>query len=142
MQGSGFRVQGSGLRVQGLGCRIQGSGIRVQVLGLGDQGSGFRVQSSGFRVYYSSFRVEGSGFRVQGLGLRDQGFGSYVDRGTAVLPLEDRGPVLPAEPAPREREILIDNLLVRVHFIIEMSRPALRHESLNPLFQVALYLPS
>jgi hypothetical protein len=41
-----------------------------------------------------------------------------------------------------EREISIDNLLVRVHLIIEMSRPALRHGSLNSLFQVALYLPS
>ena len=44
-------------------------------------------------------------------------------------------------PAFREREIFIDNLLVRVHLIIEMSRPALRHGSLNSLFQVALYLP-
>ena len=41
-----------------------------------------------------------------------------------------------------EREIFIANLLVRVHLIIEMSRPALRHGSLNSLFQVALYLPS
>ena len=41
-----------------------------------------------------------------------------------------------------EREIFIGNLLVRVHLIIEMSRPALRHGSLNSLFQVALYLPS
>ena len=38
-----------------------------------------------------------------------------------------------------EREIFIDNLLVRVHLIIEMSRPALRHVSLNFLCQVALY---
>ena len=42
----------------------------------------------------------------------------------------------------RERDIFIDSLLVRVHSIIEMSRPALRHGSLNSLFQVALYLPS
>ena len=42
----------------------------------------------------------------------------------------------------REREIYTDNLVIRVHFIIEMSRPALRHGSLNSLFQVALYLPS
>ena len=41
----------------------------------------------------------------------------------------------------KEREIFIDNLLVRVHLIIEMRRPALRHGSLNSLFQVALYLP-
>ena len=41
-----------------------------------------------------------------------------------------------------EREIFIDNLLVRVHLIIEMSRSALRHGSSNSLFQVALYLPS
>ena len=39
-----------------------------------------------------------------------------------------------------EREIFIDNLLVRVHLIIEMSRPALRHGGLDSLFQVALYL--
>ena len=37
----------------------------------------------------------------------------------------------------QEREIFIDSLLVRVHVIIEMSRPALRHGSLNSLFQVA-----
>ena len=43
---------------------------------------------------------------------------------------------------PREREIFIDNLLVRVHLIIKMSRPALRHGSVNFLFQVALHLPS
>jgi hypothetical protein len=41
-----------------------------------------------------------------------------------------------------ERVIFIDNLLVRVHLIIEMSRPALRHGSLSSLFQVALYVPS
>ena len=41
-----------------------------------------------------------------------------------------------------EREIFIDNLLVRVHLIIGMSRPALRHGSLNSLFLTALYLPS
>jgi hypothetical protein len=41
-----------------------------------------------------------------------------------------------------EREIFIDNLLVRIHLIIEMNRPALRRGSLNSLFQVALYLPS
>ena len=42
----------------------------------------------------------------------------------------------------RKRDIFIDSLLVRVHLIIEMSRSALRHWSLNSLFQVALYLPS
>ena len=41
-----------------------------------------------------------------------------------------------------EREIFIDNLLVRVHLLIEMRRPALRQGSLNALFQVVLYLPS
>ena len=43
---------------------------------------------------------------------------------------------------PWGREIFIDSLLVRVHFIIEINRPALRHGSLNSLFKVALYLPS
>ena len=47
-----------------------------------------------------------------------------------------------AERGREQREIFIDNLLVRVHLIIEMSRPALRHGSVNSLFQEALYLPS
>ena len=42
-----------------------------------------------------------------------------------------------ADAQVREREIFIDDLLVRVHLIIEMSRPALRHGNLNSLFQVA-----
>ena len=39
-----------------------------------------------------------------------------------------------------EREFFVDNLMVRIHLIIEMifSRPALRHGSLNSLFQIAL----
>ena len=41
-----------------------------------------------------------------------------------------------------EREIFLDKLLVRVHLIIKVSRPALRHGSLNSLSRVALYLPS
>ena len=45
-----------------------------------------------------------------------------------------------AQVIMREREIFIDNLLVRVHLIIEMSRPTLRHGSLNSLFQVALFV--
>ena len=44
----------------------------------------------------------------------------------------------PSPSAVSEREIFTDNLLVRVHLTIEMSRPALRHGSLNSLFQVAL----
>ena len=51
-------------------------------------------------------------------------------------------PATPLDSGPPgaedDREIFIDNLLVRVHLIIEMSRPALRHGSLNSLFQVAL----
>ena len=49
---------------------------------------------------------------------------------------------LQVRSAPEKREIFVDNLLVRVHVIIEMSRSALRHGTLNSLFQVALYLPS
>ena len=53
--------------------------------------------------------------------------------------------------AERERDFFIDNLLVRIHLIIAMilvnhrdnfSGPALRHETLNSLVQVALYIPS
>jgi len=40
-----------------------------------------------------------------------------------------------------EREFFIDNLLVRIHYIIVMvSEPASRHRNLNSLFQVALQL--
>ena len=44
----------------------------------------------------------------------------------------------------REREFFVYNLLVRIHIIvlINLSRTASRHGSLNSLFQVALYLPS
>ena len=72
-----------------------------------------------------------------------------------ALYLPSWGPSTPSRAAPwtracggengvvgSEREIFIDNLLVRVHLIIEISRPALRHGSLNSLFQVAVYLPS
>ena len=42
-----------------------------------------------------------------------------------------------------EEEFFVDNLLVRIHFIIEMIWwTASRHGSLNSLFQVALYPPS
>jgi len=42
-----------------------------------------------------------------------------------------------------QREFFTDNLLVRIHLIIEnKNRPVLRHGSLKSLFQVALYLPS
>jgi hypothetical protein len=43
--------------------------------------------------------------------------------------------------AAEEREFFIHNLLVRIRLIMEMM-PAWRHESLNFLFQVPLYLPS
>ena len=44
------------------------------------------------------------------------------------------------EPRTPEREFFIDNLLVRIHFIIVMIRWT--GLSLNSLFQVALHLPS
>ena len=57
---------------------------------------------------------------------------------TLFFGLHVKVPPLP----PREREIFTDNLLVRVHFIIKMSRPALRHGSLISLFHVAPPPPS
>ena len=60
--------------------------------------------------------------------------------GSCMLDMSIWHPAPGVSLASREREMFIDNLLVRVHLIIEMSRPALRHGSLNPLFQVALYL--
>ena len=97
-QGSGF--QGSGFRVQGSGYRAQGSGFRVQ-------GAGF-----GFRVQGSGFRVQGSGFRVQGTSGADHaGVPSTATVEVTVAPSSSWG---------GEREIFIDNPLVRVHLIIEM----------------------
>jgi len=60
-----------------------------------------------------------------------------VEHGECVSTLTNS--MRPGRPsAHAAREIFIDNLLVRVHFIIKMSRLALRHGSLNSLFQVAL----
>ena len=65
------------------------------------------------------------------------GVGVSYERGTPVgvktLQGGSRTPGRSAR-ACTEREIFIDILLVRVHLIIEMSRPALRHGSLNSLF--------
>ena len=58
---------------------------------------------------------------------------------TPCRPVDIRCPV---ERQFQQREISIDNLLVRVHLIIGMSRPALRHGNLNSLLQVASYLAS
>ena len=62
------------------------------------------------------------------------------ERGNPVQPAKAGGLDGHDLASEREREIFIDSLLVRVHLIIEMSRPALRHGSLNSLFQVALSL--
>ena len=75
--------------------------MRVKGLGLGVWGLTFGVQGSGFRV-------QGSGFRVQGYGYLDK---KYCSRHVAVVSRH-----LP------ERELSIDNLLVRIHFIIVMIR--------------------
>ena len=85
------------------------------------------VEGLGFRAWGSGFRAQGLGRRVLGFRGKPRGSPSTRSGGT---------------PAPSEREIFIENLLVRVHLIIEMSRPALHHGSLNSLCQVALYLPS
>ena len=77
--------------------------------------------------------VWGEGFRVWGLGFGVWGCRVDFDA-VALIGIEG--------PERLDREIFIGNLLVRVHFIIETSRPALRHGSLDSLFQVALYLPS
>ena len=51
--------------------------------------------------------------------------------------------ILTAAEQVRQREFFIDNLLVRIHFIIVMiRRTGLAPWSLNSLFQVALHLPS
>ena len=55
------------------------------------------------------------------------------------------GVLLLGKVSRRERELFIDNLLVCLYPLNHRNdsrRPALRHASLNPLFQVALYLPS
>ena len=60
-------------------------------------------------------------------------------------PEKKKGCSLFARPrlAPLKREFFIDNFLVQNHFIIEMiCGPRSRHESLNSLSKVALYLPS
>ena len=59
-----------------------------------------------------------------GVGCKVLGFRVY---GSGFM-----APAHTARPTvPGEREIFVHNLLVRVHLIIEISRPALRHGSLN-----------
>ena len=54
-----------------------------------------------------------------------------------------RAHLTPAQAFGVQREFVVDNLLIRVHFIIEIfGGLASRHGSLNSLLQVALYLPS
>jgi len=103
------------------------------------------VHSSGFRVQGSWFRVQGSGFWVYGLGLvfkahrllyqstlglrvikkkKVYGLGLGFDR--PPLSARTASPnILPASAGglyrrSTEREFCIDNLQVRIHFIIEM----------------------
>ena len=75
-------------------------------------------------------RVEDLGCRVWGSGLRLSSKNLFVMSG-------------PNMHLQAEREFFIDNLLVRIHFIIVMIRwTGLAPGSLNSLFQVALHLPS
>ena len=83
---------------------------------------GFRVQGSGFRVQGSVLRVHGLGFRVQGLGFRVQGPGIRKD-----LPA---GRFM-AAPMRNTSDLAFNHR-------DDPSIPALRHGSLNSLFQVAL----
>ena len=75
------------------------------------EGGGWKVEIGGWRVEGGGWRVEGGGWRLEGGGWRVEG-GFIPARAPCVHP---------------EREIFIDNLPVRVHLIIEMSRPAVRH---------------
>ena len=59
--------------------------------------------------------MHGAGCRVQGVGCRVKG----VDLEEGVVGFSERGKVLTL-PNPREREFFIDNLLVRIHYIIVM----------------------
>jgi len=91
----------------------------VQGSGFGSQSSGFRVQGSGFVVQGSGFRIQGSGFGVQGSHfnrLRSRG----ISRFACPPPLRSSPPI--SHFRRRKRELFIDNLLVRVHFIILMIR--------------------
>jgi hypothetical protein len=65
--------------------------------------AGCRVQGSGCRVQGAGCRVQSAGFGVQGAGCRVQGSGFGID---SLLVLK----------------FFIDNLLVRIHFILVMTR--------------------
>ena len=80
--------------MQGARCRVQGAGCRVQ-------GVGCRVWSAGCRV---------------------QGAGCRVKQECAWRSPSSKGAMQPSRigAAFIEREFLFDNLLVRIHFVIEM----------------------
>jgi len=137
----GFRVQGLGFRVSGFEFRVSGFGFRVS-------GFGFRVSGFWFRVSGFGFRVSGFGFLVSGFGFRVSGSKSWKPgrvRGLAragSLPSSHSGTerrrgldptrarrrarfgtrTRPRAPRHLQREFFIDNLLVRIHFIIVMIR--------------------
>jgi len=76
------------------------------------------------------------GFRVLGLGVEGEGMPLNPEPRTRM---QVQG--ADAEAAV-EREFFIDNLLARVHFFIVMIRWTGAMGVLNPLFHVALHLPS
>ena len=100
---------------------------------------------------YIDFRVHGSGVRVEGWGL---GFGVTCPVSSPPAPEQTRqadpaqGPAVLLSSSwslrsQKERELLIDNLLVRIHFIIEMIWwTGLAPWEFEFSFQVALHLPS
>ena len=139
----GFLVLDSGFRILGVGFGFWDLGFQVPVFGFQISGSrfrvsGFRFQVSGFRFQISGFgfRVSVSGFRVPGFGLQSLGLGSrvsdsgfkfkgYVESRTEATAQSGVPPwsCLGAAVCLREeREFFIDNLLVRIHFIIVMIR--------------------
>ena len=131
----GIRVLGSGFLVLRFGFRVPGSGFQVPGFRIRASGFGFRDSGYGFRVSGSAIRVSGFGFRVPWFGVRDLGSGvrslpRQIDRAAGQPAFA--GPTRASQPVRRERELLIDNLLVRIHSI---SRRALRGGTSNSIFQ-------
>ena len=144
---SGFGSQDFGL---GVGPKNQPEEIAEDVFGfrVSDFVFGFRVWSS--RFHFFVFGVSGFGFRIPEVGCREWGFGCEVSglgfraggwtrkaarRGSAgcgpsASASEFRSVSTPASP----REFVIDNLLVRIHLIIEMilvDRPCAMRQHLH-----------
>jgi hypothetical protein len=148
VRGAGCRVQGSDFRVQGSGFRVRGSGVKFKCLRdhVVPSISVLMIDAIANRSGLACRERERDLIRKNSFKFKTSGNEVYYTNSLTFLIKMMLCSNLHCQKFSKLKvfsyKIFIDNLLVRVHLVIEMSRPDLHHGSLNSLFQVALYLPS